>query len=126
MVWSIGSVTLPYGPSEISDDGDCETENMPLDGGQPIIFSKSPGMRVVVWSGTIRDSSYSTKRALESHYCSVLRGFQGAAQAVVCPSGAYTGTWYIKKVAITEQAEGTLAKVGYTITMWLGSGLAVI
>jgi hypothetical protein len=44
----------------------------------------------------------------------------------VCPSGAYTGTWYIKKVAITEQAEGTLAKVGYTITMWLGSGLEVI
>jgi len=126
MPWSIGAVTFPYGPADISDDCDCQTDSLQLDGDEAVIFATAPGVRVVVWSGTICDPSYPTKRALEGQYCSILRGYQGSSRAVVNPSGTYTGSWYIKKVSIAEQAEGELAKVSYTIIMWLGSDLEVL
>jgi hypothetical protein len=126
MVWSIGAVTLPFGPKDIADDSDCVTENLPLDGAESIIFATAPGIRVVTLTGSIFDRNNPTKADLETAYCSTLRGYQGTVQAVVSSSGAYTASWYIKKVAFTEQAEGQLARIGYTIIMWLGSSTEVL
>ena len=121
MVWSIGSVTLPFAPTDIADDSDCETDNLPLDGDESIVFADASTIRVVTLSGSIADSNYPTKADLESAYCSTLRGYQNTIQAVVSSSGAYTASWYIKKVSFSEVAEGAFARVGYTIIMWLGS-----
>jgi hypothetical protein len=126
MAWSIGSITLPSGPKDIADDSDCETDSLPLDGAESIVFATAPGMRIVSWSGSLFDSSSPTKADLESDYCAALRGFQGTSQSVVSPSGAYTGTWFIKKVTLSEQAEGTLARISYTIIMWQGSFTEVL
>ena len=80
----------------------------------------------MTFSGSIFDVNSPTKADLEANYCSILRGYQGTVQAVVSPSGAYTASWYIKKVVFIEQSEGTLARVFYTIIMWLGSAVEVI
>jgi hypothetical protein len=126
MPWSIGDVTLPFGPTDVSDDSDCQTESLPLDGDEAVVFATAPGIRVVTLTGYVCAVACPTKADLEADYCSVLRGYQGTVQVVVSPYGAYTGSWYIKKVAFTEQAEGLLARVGYTIVLWLGSSTEVI
>lgn len=126
MVWSIGTVTLPFAPKEISDDSDCKTDTLDLDGDESIVFATAPGVRIVILSGSLFNPDYPTKAQLESAYCSTLRSYQDTVQEVVSPSGAYTESWYIKKVAFTEEAEGALARIRYNIVMWLGSATEVI
>jgi hypothetical protein len=124
--WTIGGVTLPYGPTEISDDVECETDSLQLDADEAVVFATAPGLRVVIWSGSVCDVNYPTKRDLDGMYGAALRSMQGLEVAVSNPSGAYTGNWYIKKVSLNEQAEGSLAKVGYSIVMWQGSGVELL
>ena len=126
MSWVIGDVTLPYAPTEISDDSDCDTDSLALDSEESVVFSKAPGIRIVIWSGSISDLACPTKADLESAYLSDLRGYQGSVQSVSNPSGAYTADWYIKKVSFNEAAEGSLARVTYSIVMWLGSDVEII
>jgi len=126
MSWVIGDVTLPYAPTEISDDSDCDTDSLALDSEESVVFSKAPGIRIVIWSGSIYDPASPTKQDLESDYLSALRGYQGTVQGVSNPSGAYTADWYIKKVSFSEQAEGELARISYSIVMWLGSDVEII
>lgn len=127
MVWSIGDVTLPYGPSDISDDVECDTDELQLDGDEAIVFATAPGIRIVTFSGSICDPVGSpAKRDIEEDYCSILRSYQGTTQDVVNPSGTYTATWYVKKVAFSEVAEGEMAKVSYVITLWLASSVEVM
>jgi len=126
MSWVIGSVTLPYGPNQITDDVDCETDTLDLDGLAAILFATAPGIRIVTWSGSISEASHN-KADLETDYGSPLRAMQGTEQTVASPSGAYDGDWLVKKVSFREQAEGSIvARILYTIVLWQGSDLVVL
>jgi hypothetical protein len=125
-VWVIGSVTLPYGPSQISDEVDCQTDSLDLDGVAPILFATAPGIRVVSWSGSISAASHS-KANLETDYGGPLRGMQGTSQSVTSGSGAYDGTWLVKKVSLREVAEGDkVVRLMYTVVLHMGSALVVL
>ena len=126
MTWSIGSVTLPFGPNQISDENDCTEDSMQADGAAPILFAVGPGIRVVTWSGSIAEAAH-TKANLNTDYGVPLRAMQGTSQTVVSGSGAYDGTWLVKKVTLREVAEGTkVVRLLYIVVLHAGSTLVVL
>ncbi len=126
MSWKIGSVTLPYGPAQISDEVDCSEENLPQDGQQPILFSTGPGIRAVTWSGSISEAAH-TKADLETDYGAPLRSMQGTTQTIDSPSSAYDGTALVKKVGLREVAEGDkVVRLMYTIVLHYATTIVVL
>jgi hypothetical protein len=124
--WTIGSVELPYSPNQISEEVDCQTDSLELDGVAAILFATAPGIRVLTISGSIAENG-SDKADLETDYIADLRAMQGTEQTVASPSGAYDGDWLVKKVSFREQAEGSIvARILYTIVLWQGSDLVVL
>ena len=126
MAWVIGLVTLPFGPTQISDEVECRSETMPFDGAEDLLFSTGKGVRVVTWSGSISEAAH-TKANLETDYASTLRGYQGTTQTIDSPSSAYDGTALVKKVVFREQAEGSsVVRILYTIVLHYATTITVL
>ena len=126
MTWQIGSVTLPYGPSQITDEVECHTETMPIDGAQDILFSTGKGVRVVTWSGFISEAGH-TKTNLSTDYGAPLQAYQGTSQSITGGNTGYSGTALVKKVTLREQAEGDkVVRIFYTIVLHYATTLVVL
>jgi len=126
MAWSIGTVTLPYGPTQISDEVDCHTETFDVDGAEDILFATGKGVRTVTWTGFIHEAAH-TKSNLSTDYAAPLRAYQGTTQSIVGGNTGYSGTALVKKVAIREQAEGDkVIRIFYTIVLQYATTIVVL
>lgn len=124
MTWSIGSVTLPYGPESCTE-------------------SKRDGVKTLVLQGNVSAASKST---LFSTYINPLIALvakvevfdiddddpimlitNGATVTVVSPDGRYDGTWVFVDANFREVAEGTNVKrATYILTLQQGSDNVVV
>lgn len=123
---TIGAVVFPYSPWQITDESEGIAEGFDIDGSAPLIFGTGTGVRQVQLTGSICVSGMS-KEDLETNYGAPLRSYRGTAKIVESPSGAYDGTWLVKRVGLKEQAEGlAVARLLYTIVMWQPNKLVVL
>ncbi len=114
--WTIGSVTLPYGPERIDVVGPPKIEMFDIDGDEPIAEVVAPATKGIVLYGTV-SSPTSSKSTVNGSYISGLLTARGTSASVTDPDGIYSGTYLVADVKITDESQGAYVRYRYTVTL---------
>ncbi len=123
--WTIGTVTLPYGPERVDVSGPPKIEMFDLDGDEPIAEVVAPATNGITLYGTI-SSSTPTKSTLNSSYISGLLAARGTSVSVTDPDSTYSETYLVADVKISDETQGSYVRFRYTITLQVVTSVNVL
>jgi len=119
-ILSVGGVNLPS-VDRVIDRHDVSGEDFEVEGGDPVIITRSNKARVLTLTGSIFEEG-KTKANLKDDYLDPLEELKGNTATVLDTRGIYTGTWYVQSVQFTEVAEGdNVARFSYRLVLKQGS-----
>ena len=114
MAWIFGSVTFPFGPTQIAYVKTINKESMPQSGHDPVVIVDGTSSNSVQLSGSIADST-KTDAQIWSTYLTPLIALIGTAIVVSSTNGSIDGTWLLEKF----EPKRTSANLIYEYTMVL-------
>ncbi len=114
--WTIGSVTLPYGPERVNIAGPPKVEYMELDGDDPIATVLIPATNGLVLNGTV-SSVAGNKSTVNSTYVAPILAARGTSISVTDPDGIYSGTFLLKNAVFSDESIGNYVRYRYVITL---------
>jgi hypothetical protein len=120
--WQLGTIVLPI-VTNITDENPTEGEDFEVEGGDPVICTRSRSARTLTISGFIAEASHS-KANLEADYLATLRSYRGTVQTLLDPRGIYTEDWLVRSIGFSEVAEGAFARFAFRVVLKRGSGFA--
>jgi hypothetical protein len=107
MVWSFGTVTLPYGPSKVQRNKSANKEQICQSGDDPIQIVDGFKDNNVSLTGTIADST-KTAAELVSTYIDPLLAIVGSEITVVSTDGSCSGTWLLDDFQPSKETAANL------------------
>ena len=114
MTWSFGTVTFPYGPTQIAYIRIINKDTIPQSGDDPVAIVDGVTSNSVQLSGSIADVS-KTDAQIWSDILTPMLNQLGTAIAVVSSNGSIDGTWLLEKF----EPKRTSANQIYEYTMVL-------
>ena len=114
MVWTFGSVTFPFGPTQISYIKTINKETMPQSGDDPVAIVDGTSSNSVQLSGSIADPA-KTDAQLWSDILTPMIALIGTSISVTSTNGSIDGTWLLEKF----EPKRTSANPIYEYTMVL-------
>ncbi len=114
--WTIGTVTLPYGPERIDIGKPPKIEDFDLDGEDPIATVTVPATNDITLHGTI-SSNTASKSEVNTNYIADLLSQRGTSISVTDPADIYSGTYLLADAKITDESQGNYTRYKYTITL---------
>ena len=96
MAWTFGSVTFPFGPSQLAYVKTINKESMPQSGYDPVVIVDGTSSNSVQLSGSIADST-KTDAQLWSTYLTPMIALIGTSISVTSTNGSIDGTWLLEK-----------------------------
>jgi hypothetical protein len=92
--WTIGTVTLPYGPLKFGITGSPNESQITQSGEEPIITIDGMSGTTLALTGTIDDDT-GTDDDLWTDIISPLLALRGLEVTLTCPVTALNGTWVL-------------------------------
>ena len=114
MTWSFGTVTFPYGPTQIAFIKTINKDTIPQSGDDPVAIVDGITSNSVQLSGSIADVS-KTDAQIWSDILTPMLNQLGTAITVVSSNGSIDGTWLLEKF----EPKRTSANLIYDYTMVL-------
>ena len=114
MTWSFGTVTFPFGPTQIAYIKTINKDTIPQSGTDPVSVVDGTTSNSVQLSGSIADAS-KTDSELWSDILTPMLNQLGTAITVVSSNGSIDGTWLLEKF----EPKRTSANLIYEYTMVL-------
>ena len=114
MTWSFGTVTFPYGPTQIAYIKTINKDTIPQSGNDPVVVVDGVTSNSVQLSGSIADAS-KTDAQIWSDVLTPMLNQLGTAITVVSSNGSIDGTWLLEKF----EPKRTSANPIYEYTMVL-------
>jgi phage protein U len=114
MTWSFGTVTFPYGPTQIAFIKTINKDTIPQSGDDPVAIVDGITSNSVQLSGSIADAS-RTDAQIWSDILTPMLNQLGTAITVVSSNGSIDGTWLLEKF----EPKRTSANLIYEYTMVL-------
>ena len=114
MTWSFGTVTFPFGPTQIAYIKTINKDTIPQSGDDPVAIVDGTTTNSVQLSGAIVDPA-KTDTALWSDILTPMLNQLGTAITVVSSNGSIDGTWLLEKF----EPKRTSANPIYEYTMVL-------
>jgi len=96
--YTIGSVTLPTAPKQVSKRNPAKVEEFELDDDLPILIV--PGMRAIELN--VEGVLVGDKAAIESAVLLPLEALKGTVVTVAFPDTRYDGDWILADFSYTE------------------------
>ena len=114
MTWSFGTVTFPYGPTQIAYIRTINKDTIPQSGDDPVAIVDGVTSNSVQLSGSIAVAS-KTDAQIWSDILTPMLNQLGTAIIVVSSNGSIDGTWLLEKF----EPKRTSANPIYDYTMVL-------
>jgi phage protein U len=114
MAWTFGTVTFPFGPTQIAYVKTINKESMPQSGDDPVAIVDGTSSNSVQLSGSIADPS-KTDADLWTDILTPLLALIGTSISVSSSNGSIDGTWLLEKF----EPKRTSANPIYEYTMVL-------
>ena len=114
MAWTFGTVTFPFGPTQIAYVKTINKESMPQSGHDPVVIVDGTSSNSVQLSGAIADPT-KTDAQIWSTYLTPLIALIGTSISVTATNGSIDGTWLLEKF----EPKRTSANLIYEYTMVL-------
>ena len=114
--WTIGSVTLPYGPERIDIGRPPKIEDFELDGDEPIAEVVTPATKDITLYGTV-SSKTSSKSTVNSTYIDALLTQKGTSISCTDPDGIYSGTYLLADAKISDESQGSYVRYRFVTTL---------
>lgn len=114
MTWSFGTVTFPYGPTQIAYIKTINKDTIPQSGDDPVAIVDGVSSNCVQLSGSIADAS-KTDAQLWSDILTPMLNQLGTAITVVSSNASIDGVWLLEKF----EPKRTSANLIYEYTMVL-------
>ena len=114
MTWSFGTVTFPFGPTQIAYIKTINKDTIPQSGDDPVAIVDGITSNSVQLSGSIADAS-RTDAQIWSDILTPMLNQLGTAITVVSSNGSIDGTWLLEKF----EPKRTSANLIYEYTMVL-------
>ena len=114
MTWSFGTVTFPYGPTQIAYIRTINKDTIPQSGDDPVAIVDGVTSNSVQLSGSIAVAS-KTDAQIWSDILTPMLNQLGTAIIVVSSNGSIDGTWLLEKF----EPKRTSANLIYEYTMVL-------
>ena len=96
MTWSFGTVTFPFGPTQIAIIKTINKDMIPQSGDDPVAVVDGTSANSVQLSGKIADPT-KTDTQLWSDILTPMLNQLGTAITVVSSNGSIDGTWLLEK-----------------------------
>ena len=123
MAWTFGSVTFPFGPSQLAYIKTINKESMPQSGHDPVVIVDGTSSNSVQLSGSIADST-KTDAQLWSTYLTPMIALIGTSISVTSTNGSIDGTWLLEK--FEPKRTSTNLIYDYTMVLTKYSTLVVL
>jgi phage protein U len=114
LTWSFGTVTFPFGPTQLAYIKTINKDTIPQSGDDPVAIVDGTTTNNVQLSGTIADAS-KTDAQIWSDILTPMLNQLGTAITVVSSNGSIDGTWLLEKF----EPKRTSANPIYEYTMVL-------
>ena len=114
MTWSFGTVTFPFGPTQIAYIKTINKDTIPQSGTDPVLVVDGTTSNSVQLSGSIADPT-KTDTDLWTDILTPMLELIGTSIAVTSSNGSIDGTWYLEKF----EPKRTSANLIYEYTMVL-------
>jgi phage protein U len=114
VAWIFGSVTFPFGPSQLAYVKTINKESMPQSGYDPVVIVDGTSSNSVQLSGSIADAS-KTDAQIWSTILTPMIALIGTSISVTSTNGSIDGTWLLEKF----EPKRTSANLIYEYTMVL-------
>jgi phage protein U len=114
VAWIFGSVTFPFGPSQLAYVKTINKESMPQSGYDPVVIVDGTSSNSVQLSGSITDAS-KTDAQIWSTILTPMIALIGTSISVTSTNGSIDGTWLLEKF----EPKRTSANLIYEYTMVL-------
>jgi hypothetical protein len=114
MAWSFGTVTFPFGPTQLAYIKTINKDTLPQSGTDPVLVVDGTTSNSVQLSGSIADPT-KTDTDLWTDILTPMLELIGTSIAVTSSNGSIDGTWYLEKF----EPKRTSANLIYDYTMVL-------
>jgi hypothetical protein len=121
LTWSFGTVTFPFGPTQLAYIKTINKDTIPQSGDDPVAIVDGTTTNSVQLSGTIADAS-KTDPQIWSDILTPMLNQLGTAITVVSSNASIDGTWLLEKF----EPKRTSANLIYEYTMVLSKYSALV